>query len=90
MPKSIAARFGMTQSPKLLSQWIAGPGCSGLTDHARPRTGTSFAVTTKLTMLRHDRPKWRAPFERQQRAMPAQHSTTVDLVDANEEGRSAR
>ena len=48
MPKSIAARFGMTQSPKLLSQWIAGPGCSGLTDHARPRTGTSFAVTTKL------------------------------------------
>jgi hypothetical protein len=50
----------------------------------------SFAVTTKLTMLRHDRPKWRAPFERQQRAMPAQHSTTVDLVDANEEGRSAR
>jgi hypothetical protein len=42
MRKSIAARFGMTQSPKPLSRWIAGPGCFGLTDHARLRTGYEF------------------------------------------------
>jgi hypothetical protein len=69
----------MTQSPKPLSRWIAGPGCFGLLIMLAFVPVMSFAITTKLTMLRHDRAKWREPFERQQRAMPPQHSTTVDL-----------